>query len=303
MAHDAERCLPALRMSAPRATIVAVQIPTDTVLDREGPLLVHNFPGVVLRMQKLEFSSEAITEETFEAAAQQIRKAAETLLPHDFHSIGLSCTSMSFVLGPERVDAQLGPVCPKAAVTDMSRAQVAALRAVGATSLTLVTPYIREVARKNVEMLEKAGFRVVSHATMGLTHDAQTDKVSKESIKAWAAAIDSEEADVIVIGCSALRACEPGFIDDLESSFRKPVVTSTQAFLWSLLRLAGIDDKISGYGALTLASSPFSKRSPNTPGQASAGQASEEGDEVAAAAAVAATSPLPSQGMAVGDLG
>ena len=42
-----------------------------------------------------------------------------------------------------------------------------------------------------------------------------------------------------------MRACQPGFIDELEAVIGKPVVTSTQAFLWKLLRVAGIRDQIS----------------------------------------------------------
>ena len=30
----------------------------------------------------------------------------------------------------------------------------------------------------------------------------------------------------------------------------KPVVTSTQAFMWSMLRMAGVSDRIGGYGSL-----------------------------------------------------
>ena len=58
------------------------------------------------------------------------------------------------------------------------------------------------------------------------------------------------EAEALVVGCSALRACGPGFIDELEAAVGKPVVTSTQAFLWRMLRLAGVDDRIDGYGTL-----------------------------------------------------
>jgi maleate isomerase len=36
----------------------------------------------------------------------------------------------------------------------------------------------------------------------------------------------------------------------LEDRLGKPVITSTQATLWHALRLAGIDDRIAGYGAL-----------------------------------------------------
>ena len=39
-------------------------------------------------------------------------------------------------------------------------------------------------------------------------------------------------------------------IDQLESRIGKPVVTSTQATLWHVLRLAGVDTPIAGYGRL-----------------------------------------------------
>ncbi|CAE8596030.1 unnamed protein product [Polarella glacialis] len=240
-----------IAFTQPRAVLLAVQIPTDTVLDYEGPLLMANIPGVWLRVQKCEFETEAINAETYERAANNISRAAAALLPQvEVTAIGLACTSMSFVLGPERVRTQLQSACPQAKTTDMASAQIAALAALGVTRIALVTPYIADIAEKNAAMLSSAGFTVVAHETMHLTHDSMTDKVSKETMKEWALGVNCDEAQAVVIGCSALRACEPNFIDELEAALGKPVVTSTQAFLWSMLRTAGIDDQIAGYGAL-----------------------------------------------------
>jgi maleate isomerase len=157
---------------------------------------------------------------------------------------------MAFVLGPERVDEELRGAFPNAALVDMARAQVSALRALGVTRIALVTPYIQDLAERNASMLESQGLVVVAHQTMGLEYDSLTDKVSKKTIKEWAAATDCGEAQAVVIGCSALRACEPGFIDELEKEHGKPIVTSTQAFMWALIRAAGVEDRIEGYGAL-----------------------------------------------------
>lgn len=240
-----------LAFTKPRAVLMAVQIPTDTVLDSEGPLLMQNVPGVWLRMQKCEFETEAINAETYLRAADNISRAASALLPQsEVTAVGLACTSFSFVLGPERVGKQLRAACPHAKTTDMASAQAAALSTLGVTRIALVTPYIADIATKNAAMLESTGLRVVSHETMGLTHDSMTDKVSAETIKEWAIGVDCSEAEALVIGCSAMRACAPGFIDDLEATLGKPVVTSTQAFLWSLLRTAGIHDQFGGYGKL-----------------------------------------------------
>ena len=39
-------------------------------------------------------------------------------------------------------------------------------------------------------------------------------------------------------------------VETLENEVGKPVVVSNQAMFWNALRLAGIDDKIEGYGRL-----------------------------------------------------
>jgi maleate isomerase len=36
----------------------------------------------------------------------------------------------------------------------------------------------------------------------------------------------------------------------LEQAIGKPVITSTQATLWHALRLAGVEDRVTGYGRL-----------------------------------------------------
>jgi maleate isomerase len=259
MARKAARQLPPLAYNPPpRAVIGCIQIPTDFVLDSEGPKILEQLPGVEMRLQKLEFANEAICETTFHEAAKNIERAGRTLLPSErCDVVGLACTSMSFVLGADVVDAGLSAGCPSAKTTDMARGQVAALRAIGASRVALVTPYIQAVAEKNVAMLETFGFQVVRSATMGLEKDEQTSLVSESCIRSWAAhvkrnadGVDDTSVDAVVIGCSAFRACGHGFIDALEKEIGCPVVTSTQAYMWHMLRTAGVADRIPGYGVL-----------------------------------------------------
>ena len=132
----------------------------------------------------------------------------------------------------------------------MLSATIAALAALRAKRVALITPYIEALASQMVGALQYAGFAVVAHETMGLSHDSLADKVSTATIRDWALAVDRKAAEVVVIGCSSLRASGPGFIDELEQALGKPVVTSTQAFIWHMLRTAEIDDQIDGYGKL-----------------------------------------------------
>ena len=50
------------------------------------------------------------------------------------------------------------------------------------------------------------------------------------------------------MSCGALRTLD--VVDALERRLGKPVVCSNQAMVWDCLRLAGVEDRIPGYGAL-----------------------------------------------------
>ena len=56
------------------------------------------------------------------------------------------------------------------------------------------------------------------------------------------------DSDGTIIACLNFRS-HP-IIKELEARTGKPVVTSTQATLWHVLRLAGVSTPISGYGRL-----------------------------------------------------
>ena len=50
------------------------------------------------------------------------------------------------------------------------------------------------------------------------------------------------------MSCGALRTLD--VVDALEAEIGKPVICSNQAMIWETLRIAGIDDRIAGYGRL-----------------------------------------------------
>jgi len=231
-------------------------------MDMEGSLLVANLPGVEIRHTKIAFDQEEICESTYRDAfaAGAINHAVKSLawpkktLPQhgdkDYITVwGVSCTSMSFVLGEERVKSCF----PDGAVTtDMWLSVLAALRRLDAKRIAMLTPYIAELSHKNEQLLKDQGFSVVASMSLGLTRDVESSAVTPEYIEECVKKIAKEgNPDVVFIGCSALRACTPGFLSKLESQLDGvSVVTSTQAFLWNMLRTVNVDDKVEGYGKL-----------------------------------------------------
>jgi maleate isomerase len=220
------------------------------------------FPGVILHMVKMGYSvkvdDEVICEGTFTQALKdgRIRRAEASLA--SLHGpgrpnaiVGVACTSMSFILGMEVIRKELTLGFPSVRTMDMAEVQAETIKALGASRIALLTPHTEDVSRANVAMLVKsAGVEVVSHFTMNLNKDEQTTAVEPAEIERLVMSINCDAVQVVVIGCSAFRACQPGFINDLERRLGKPVVTSVQAYLWWMLRMAGKTDQVGGYGRL-----------------------------------------------------
>ena len=250
-ADEREHDVPFELDDAPRATVGCVQLPTDLTLDEEGPALVSRLPGVRLRLQKVELDGDSLDLANYETARGRIRRAAATLRPAGgLDVVGLACTSLAFALGREHVQRELQDAHPGAGVTDMATALLAALDHLGARRVALLTPYVDELHEQNLSLLRESGRELRSHRNLGIVTDEEISAISLRSLRELALAVDHEEADALILACSAFRALRPGFLDSLEEELGKPVLSSQQVFLWHLLRLAGIRDRVGGYGSL-----------------------------------------------------
>lgn len=77
-----------------------------------------------------------------------------------------------------------------------------------------------------------------------LMHIDQNTELLKDQIVSACPA----DADGVLIVGTGLRCV--GIIDELESSLNRPVISANQASLWRCMKLANINDPISGYGRL-----------------------------------------------------
>ena len=83
---------------------------------------------------------------------------------------------------------------------------------------------------------------------LNVEHDSDMARVTPDYLFQFAKSIDRPDADAVFISCGALRTLE--VVDALEKEISKPVIASNQAMIWDTFRLAGIQDKIPGYGRL-----------------------------------------------------
>ena len=184
------------------------------------------------------------------AMERDLAAAAASMMPGrgDLDVISYSCTSGTFVIGEERVIAELERMHPHARATTMLSACVAALQALGARRIALGTAYTPDLTALEVKFLASKGIDVIRAEGLSLSSDEEMNRVTPAWLSRFAREIDSPDADALFLSCGALRVLP--VIDAIEEAIGKPVVFSNQANFWHCLRLAGIEDRIEGFGRL-----------------------------------------------------
>ncbi len=177
----------------------------------------------------------------------QVPAAAKLLAHAKVNVICYGCTAGGFLKGPEydrdmnaeiKVATGIPGTTSASAITD-------ALNAVGAKRISVATAYEPWLNVKTQQYLEAAGFTVLAIEGFGTQAHAA---VTPDRVAALAKKVDLPEAQAVFIGCSNLRTLE--IIESLEQELGKPVVTSNQASMWSMLRLAGATHAVPGAGRL-----------------------------------------------------
>jgi maleate isomerase len=131
--------------------------------------------------------------------------------------------------------------------TTTSTSVIEALRKLGVKQVSVATPYLEEVSKAAVKFVGDNGFRVLKTKCLNKAGKDIAD-VSKETLYHLVREADNPESEAVFISCTNLHTID--IIEKLESDLQKPVISSNQATMWNMLRMAGINDKIGGYGRL-----------------------------------------------------
>ena len=197
------------------------------------------------------FIPPATTPEAFIEMDRNEGKAAIRQLSSIFpDAIAYGCTASSIVQGLS-YDADLRAEIErdyKTPSTTAAHAIVTAARALGMATVSIVSPYTKELDEAEHRYFAGAGLTVVGGACLGITDGFALAEPEPDVLFDLGMRGFDPRADGLILTCLNTRSHT--VIDRLEQRLGKPVVTSTQATLWHALRLAGIDDRIRGYGRL-----------------------------------------------------
>jgi maleate isomerase len=177
-----------------------------------------------------------VTVKGLSAMETETQAAARLLKDADVDMVAFACMSGSLIkgLGHDKVIAEkIGKIvqCP---VVVTSGAVVKALSELGAHRISLVTPYVNEVNKKEVDFLEQSGFQVQNVRSFNLKSNLEIGKLIANDAAILTRSANSDFSEALFISCTNLPTFE--VLPLLEEELQKPVVSSNSATLWASLK-------------------------------------------------------------------
>ncbi len=206
--------------------------------------------GVSLMMITLPLGTRS--KEDVEKCYQISIDAAKTMAKAGANLVVLGGLPINISKGEGTVEDLMGNLSREIGVrvSSSAAAQVAAFKCLGSKKVVTVHPFLPDQnPRHERTMREFFGLTPVgeyaggsSLIALGMLPPARALEWGRAAIKAH------PDADTIYFGCphwSVIDAIAP-----LEQEFGVSVMTSLQAIAWHSMRLAGVDDRVQGYGRL-----------------------------------------------------
>jgi maleate isomerase len=228
-----------------RARLGLVVLQTDETIEVEFGHLV-NISDVALYHSRIPMVPE-ISKHSLAQMKTAIPNAVK-LFPATakLDVLGYGCTSAATVIGPAKIHEAIHAVCPGARVTDPISAVVAACKALSAQKIGFITPYVAETMRA---FLATKDITVQEFASFNEMDDRRVACITPSTILAAIETVAARRVcDLVFVSCTNLRVA--AIAEKAEKQVGVPVISSNTALAWHMLRLAGIDDSVHGFGRL-----------------------------------------------------
>lgn len=221
-----------------------IVLSTDTGLEWEARTVFAGHPAHVLHTRIP--SRDHVTPEDLGRMAPELTRTA-ALLPPGLSAVGYGCTSGATVIGPAKVAALVSEAHPGTPVTEPLSAVIAALQALGAGRIGMVSPYVPQVTAPMEAALAAAGIEVVAAKSFGESADRIVGRIPEATTLAAIAEVGrAPGVEAVLASCTNLRSM--GIIDAAEEVLGRPVISSNQALFWHMLRLSGAAERARGWG-------------------------------------------------------
>jgi maleate isomerase len=227
---------PRLDERAVNKRIGMIILATDHTTEADYQRMVAG-PHIGLYVNRIAYANPT-TPHNLRKMLPALVECAQFILPGEpLDAVVYSCTSASVVIGDAEIASAIGKAKPGALVVTPSKAAARALNALGARSISILTPYTVETSQPMAVYFRKLGFEIASFTSLGFEDDREMARIAPSALVEIAREVTAPEADALFISCTALRAAIVAAA--IEAEIGRPVVTSNQATAWICLRHCG----------------------------------------------------------------
>ncbi|MDH6593210.1 arylmalonate decarboxylase [Variovorax sp. TBS-050B] len=214
----------------------------------DGPLLY----GDRIRFSALGLGLGEISTRGYTEVIDSVVEKAVALRAQGVSAVSLMGTSLSFFRGAA-FNAELQAEMARATglpCTTMSNAIVGALRHLGVRRVAVATAYIDEVNAQLRRYLEDSGFEPLALEGLAISDVQAVGRVPTQVLVDLCLRVFDAQpgADGILISCGGLVTLDA--VREVEAQLGVPVVSSSPAGFWDLVRTAGLDARALGKGRL-----------------------------------------------------
>jgi maleate isomerase len=178
---------------------------------------------------------QEVTVQGLEGMECRLEEAAQLLADAQVNAVAFACTSGSLVKGlgyDSKLAKRISEVAHCPALTT-SGAVLEALKALNARRICLGTPYLSEVAAKEVRYLEGNGFEVLKEQSLGIKENLEIGQLTPADAEKLAKTVFMKGADAVFISCTNFRTFEA--LPKLETELSVPVISSNSVILSAAL--------------------------------------------------------------------
>lgn len=195
---------------------------------------------------------EGMNDEQLEGGLAGLDQAARRLAAEGVKFISLHGTPIGLTGGLERhrkLAARVQEVAGVPASTTLLNA-VNALNALAVKKIVVVTPFVDELNRRHEVFWKSAGFDVINVKGLGLSKGLEIRGLPQSAYYNLAKSAYLERPGAEAIYMAGGPIGPPAVVEHLEKDLDKPVVSSTQAFIWAGLKALNVKEPARGYGRL-----------------------------------------------------
>lgn len=207
----------------------------------EQEMVRHVPPGVTAHVARLRMTGAHRV--GIDELLPRVVDAAATLVDARCDVVAFHCTANSTAEGLGGEDKLMGALrrAGAARATTTAGAIRAALDALSARRIVLITPYTQQTTDHEAEFLHSAGYDVPAARGLALKGSDEYCATPASFWRDRAIEAARPDADCYLLSCANISTFP--VIEDIEQKLGRPVVSSNQAVIFDALRLLGTADR------------------------------------------------------------